>query len=60
MPSDFSAGMCSGPAASWTIPLPAAIVFTGWVAAELVSTTPSWPLSSLPQLQTEPLKVPAR
>jgi hypothetical protein len=52
--------MCSAPAASWTIPLPAAIVFTGRVAAELVSTTPSWPLSSLPQLQTEPLNVPAR
>jgi hypothetical protein len=47
--------MCSAPAASWTIPLPAAIVLTGRVAGELVSTTPSWPLSSLPQLQTEPL-----
>jgi len=52
--------MCSAPAASGTIPLPAAIVFTGRVAAELVSTTPSWPLSSLPQLQTEPLNAPAR
>ena len=47
--------MCSAPAASWTIPLPAAIVLTGRVAGELVSTTPSWPLSSLPQLQTKPL-----
>ena len=60
MPSDFSASMCSAPAASWTIPLPAAIVLTGRVAAELVSTTPSWPLSSpsspallLPQVHTE-------
>jgi hypothetical protein len=48
VPSDFSASMCSGPAANWTIPLPAAIVLTGRVAGELVSTTPSWPLSSLP------------
>jgi hypothetical protein len=55
VPSDFSASMCSAPAASWTIPPPTAIVFTGRVAAELVSRTPSWPLSSLPQLQIEPL-----